>query len=462
MNREELIKCAKFEKCRRNFWFYCKTLSPKFYSEDKIYLKKLCNELQEFYEDDTEFLSINLPPRHGKSYTAMLFTSWIFGKNTNEKIMTASYNQDLSRNFSKSVRDMIATEKIDSKRIVYNDVFPKTLIKYGDAQADRWSLEGSSCANYLATSPNGSATGFGCTVMIIDDLIKNAYEARNIKILNNHWEWFTNTMLSRREGKRKVILIMTRWSDKDLSGRAIKHFMDLGVKMKVVKMSAEQEDGTMLCDDVLDKKTCENLKYTLGEDIFEANYNQRTIDKKGCLYNSFLTYNNLPTEIESINNYTDTADTGSDYLCSITYAVSKGKYYVLNVIYTKEPMEVTEELIAKELLNNKVNRWYVESNNGGRGFGRNVMRITKELGNRRTIIKPFTQTKNKVARILTGCTEVMNCIVYPDDWKRKFPKFYIDVTEYQREGENLHDDSVDVLTGIIEKETSSKGWGWNV
>lgn len=462
MNREELIKCAKFEKCRRNFWFYCKTLSPKFYSEDKIYLKKLCNELQEFYEDDTEFLSINLPPRHGKSYTAMLFTSWIFGKNTNEKIMTASYNQDLSRNFSKSVRNMIATKKIDSKKIVYNDVFPKTSIKYGDAQADRWSLEGSSCANYLATSPNGSATGFGCTVMIIDDLIKDAYEARNIKILNNHWEWFTNTMLSRREGKRKVILIMTRWSDKDLSGRAIKHFIDLGVKMKVVKMSAEQEDGTMLCDDVLDKKTCENLKYTLGEDIFEANYNQRTIDKKGCLYNSFLTYNNLPTEIESINNYTDTADTGSDYLCSITYAVSKGKYYVLNVIYTKEPMEVTEELIAKELLNNKVNRWYVESNNGGRGFGRNVMRITKELGNRRTIIKPFTQTKNKVARILTGCTEVMNCIVYPDDWKRKFPKFYIDVTEYQREGENLHDDSVDVLTGIIEKETSSKGWGWNV
>ena len=125
-------------------------------------------------------------------------------------------------------------------------------------------------------------------------------------------------------------------------------------------------------------------------------------------------------------------------------------------------MEVTEELIAKELLNNKVNRWYVESNNGGRGFGRNVMRITKELGNRRTIIKPFTQTKNKVARILTGSTEVMNCIVYPDDWKRKFPKFYTDVTEYQREGENLHDDSVDVLTGIIEKETSSKGWGWNV
>ena len=43
MNREELIKCAKFEKCRRNFWFYCKTLSPKFYSEDKIYLKKLKN-----------------------------------------------------------------------------------------------------------------------------------------------------------------------------------------------------------------------------------------------------------------------------------------------------------------------------------------------------------------------------------------------------------------------------------
>lgn len=461
MKRSDLIKSARREKCKRDFWFYCKTISPKFYTEDKEYLKKLCHSLQEFYESDTEFLSINLPPRHGKSYTAMLFTSWIFGKNTEEKIMTSSYNQDLSRNFSKSVRDLISTEKIDENRIVYNDIFPETLVKYGDAQADRWSLEGSSCANYLATSPNGSATGFGCTTMIIDDLVKNAYEARNNKILEGHWEWFTNTMLSRREGRKKVILIMTRWSNKDLSGRAIKHFESLGVKMQTITMSAEQEDGSMLCDSILDKTTCENLKYTLGEDIFEANYNQKTLDKKGCLYNKFETYKTLPEGIESINNYTDTADTGEDYLCSITYAVAKGKYYIIDVIYTQEPMEVTENIVATELLEKKVNKFYVESNNGGRGFGRNVMRITKDMGNKRTVIRAFTQTKNKVSRILTASTEVMNCIVYPEDWRKRFPKFYTDVTEYQRTGKNAHDDCVDVLTGIVEKSASGSGWGWN-
>lgn len=67
---------------------------------------------------------------------------------------------------------------------------------------------------------------------------------------------------------------------------------------------------------------------------------------------------------------------------------------------------------------------------------------------------------NKESRILTGSTAVMNCIHYPNQWKKLFPKFYQDVTEYQRVGKNDHDDAVDVLTGIIEKgEKKNNGVG---
>ncbi|MDY3359125.1 MAG: terminase, partial [Clostridium celatum] len=72
--------------------------------------------------------------------------------------MTGSYNETLSSTFAKQVRDTIATEKSQGIT-VYQDVFPATKIKYGEASMNKWALEGSQVANYLATSPTGTATG---------------------------------------------------------------------------------------------------------------------------------------------------------------------------------------------------------------------------------------------------------------------------------------------------------------
>ncbi|MFU1814649.1 terminase, partial [Enterococcus faecium] len=94
------------------------------------------------------------------------------------------------------VRNAIQETKADKDVIVFNDIFPDTHIKYGDAAMNLWSLEGG-YNNYLATSPTGTATGFGADIIIVDDLIKNAEEANNATVLEKHWEWFTNTMLSR-------------------------------------------------------------------------------------------------------------------------------------------------------------------------------------------------------------------------------------------------------------------------
>lgn len=97
----------------------------------------------------------------GKSRTAGKFVEWVLGNNRDEKIMTGSYNEDLSSTFAKSVRDTIASEQTEGV-LVYNDIFPNTKIKYGEASSKKWALEGSSQANYLATSPTGTATRFWC------------------------------------------------------------------------------------------------------------------------------------------------------------------------------------------------------------------------------------------------------------------------------------------------------------
>lgn len=201
-----------------NLWHFCNTLYPAFYTTERDYLVDLCDRIEKFVEESPKhFLIINAPPRHGKSLTAQCLTSWLFGRDPKNRVMTASYNEEVASVFSRSVRDMISTEPMGD-RIVYNHIFPKTKIKYGDAAAKRWKLEKQTQYAYLATSPNGTATGFGCDFLICDDLIKNAEEAYNEMALDATWSWFTNTMLSRLEGKRKTIIIMTRWADGDLAG----------------------------------------------------------------------------------------------------------------------------------------------------------------------------------------------------------------------------------------------------
>ena len=450
---------VKLELARRNFWEFCKMKAPDFYKEDRLYLKNICNQLQEFYESPTERVMIlNEPPRHGKSRTGGLFAQWVFGIAPHEKIITGSYNEQLSTTFSRTVRNDISERKASKDKIVYSDIFPNTRIKRGNSAANLWSLEGQHIS-YLATSPGGTVTGFGATLMIIDDIVKNADEAMNETVLENHWAWFTNTMLSRLEKGGKVIIIATRWNTKDLSGRALDHYKSIGVPVRLITEKALQDDGSMLCEDVLDKQAYDLIVKTMGREIVEANYNQNPIDLVGRLYNlGFDTYKALPTDnkgqvvIEETCAYIDTADQGDDYLCCIIYAVYRGQCYVLDVYFTKEGMEVTEPEVAKRLYEHRVDRAFIESNSGGRGFGRSVERILREKHHwYKTYIDLFSQTRNKKARILSSATWCQHNIKFPIGWEVNYSEFYGDVMGYQKEGKMAHDDAEDCLAGIYDR-----------
>ena len=446
---KELIKLeAKKELARRDFWYYCKLLGKKdFYNDKKEYLKDLCNQLQSFIDSNKKILVINMPPRFGKSYTATLFVQWLLGRNNKLKIMTGSYNETLSSTFAKQVRDMIATEQTQGVT-VYRDVFPDTKIKYGEASMNKWALEGSQVANYLATSPTGTATGFGADLIVIDDLIKNSEEAYNSNVLEKHIDWFTNTMLSRTEKGFKLIIIMTRWASNDLAGFILSNYDDV----IHINYKAINDDGTPLDEGTLSLEDFEFKTKNMAKEIVYANYQQEPIDIKGRLYSEFKTYVDLPKEkIVKIASYCDTADTGEDFLCNIIYVDCKDSAYILDVIYTKEAMEITEPMVAEAYKKFNVNIADIESNNGGRAFARNVERITRDKGNYKTVIKWFHQSGNKIARILSNSAWVNTNIYMPVDWKNKWPEFAKDIISYQKEGKNKHDDGPDTLTGIAEK-----------
>lgn len=454
---------AKIELAKREFFYFCNLKAPDFYKRDRKYLVDLCNDLQAFYEsDEYDALIINEPPRHGKSRTASLLVEWILGKNQDEKIMTGSYNETLSTMFSKNVRNGIMETKADPMKPVYSDIFPNVRIKRGDGAMNLWSLEGG-YNNYLATSPGGTATGFGASLLVVDDLIKSYEEACNEATKEKHWEWFTNTMLSRLEEGGKIIIIMTRWASDDLAGKALEELPESGYKIKHINMKALQDDGTMLCEEVLSRKSFEAKKKVMGEDVVSANYQQEPIDLKGRLYTSFKTYDGELPQFKYIKNYTDTADTGNDYLCSINYGVTfQNEAYILNVLYTKEGMEVTEPAQAKMMFEDEVNIADIESNNGGRSYSRNVERIMRErYKTNKTVFRPFHQSKNKAARILSNSTWVMEHIYFPHNWKHRFPEYYEAMMKYQKEGKNKHDDAPDATTGIAEKINKGEIYSWD-
>lgn len=458
--KNEIIKQARLELARRDFFEYCNLKAGDFYKRDRAFLVYLCNELQNFISGDDEVLIINLPPRHGKSRTACMFVEWLLGRNKNSKIMTGSYNETLSTQFSKNVRNSILEIAGDKDKIIYNDIFPDTKIKRGDGAMNLWSLEGG-YNNYLATSPTGTATGFGCSLLIIDDLIKNAEEAFNENVLEKHWDWFTQTMLSRLEEGGKVIIIMTRWASGDLAGRALEHYKEEGKKLKLITFKALQDDGTMLCSELLSYNSYQSKIRAMGQEIAMANYQQEPIDIKGRLYSEFKLYSEI-FEWERIEAYVDTADTGDDYLCSIVYGVYSDEAYILDVVYSKENMEITEPLVSRQLYENGVNLARIESNNGGRGFARNIERILREkYHTNKTVIKWFSQNKNKKARILSNSTWVMEHIYFPKNWENKWQEFSKALLSYQKEGKNKHDDAPDTLTGVAEN-INKRGFKWNL
>jgi predicted phage terminase large subunit-like protein len=478
-----MMRELNIRKSQESLWAYCCLIGPDFYKTDRWHLWLICNTLQLLYErkltkktfwdlvhnqlvpawygdwygehvgwdslnDDIIYtrLMMNLPPRHGKSRTIVNFCDWILGKNHDNKIITVSYNADLASDMSRYVRDGIMMKKVLPTQIIYNDIFPDTMLQKGNSSFMKWALEG--CFfNYLGTGLEGTITGKGANCSIIDDPIKSAEESYNDKILNDIWNWYTGTFLSRseKEGDGSIDIVNhTRWNTNDLCGR----IMTSNMSKKWLTLSIPVEcNEKMLCPGILPREDWEDLRDNMDPNIFRANYYQEPIDIKGRLFQTILTYDQLPDGIEKTISYTDTADTGEDWLCSIVGVVKEGEGYITDIYFTQEPMVKTEPKTAKFLHDNDVNDALIESNNGGKSFARNVEdEIWKQFHTRAINIRWQAHQTNKETRIKTGASFVMKHIFLPSNWDKRWPDFYVAINSYVVNGKNAHDDAPEALT----------------
>ncbi len=426
-----------------------------------------------FYKGLITKLMITVPPQHGKSEgSTRRLPARMIGQDSSLKIAIASYASTQARRFGRDINRII-----DSREYMglYNDVkLSKSKLHDVSSDAIRTSEEfeiidnegRATDGNIKLVGRNTSLTGNPVDKLIIDDLYKDAGEGNSPIIRQNCIDWYNTTAESRLHNDSQQLIVFTRWHEEDLIGyleskeevRTLSSLDEVDqdfkgwykINYEAIKTGEPTELDPRAKGEALwpERHSVEKLEKTRARDpeIFECLYQGNPESREGQLYGPFKTYNTLPVH-NGVYNYTDTADTGQDYLCSINYAKGQdGFAYVTDILYTQEPMEKTEQWTIDLLNKGQVSRADIESNNGGRSFAR----VVKEKVNR-TVIKWFHQSGNKESRIYSNSSMVQEKIIFPSDWSVRWPEFYNHVTRFKKMFKaNKHDDATDTLTGIVE------------
>ena len=425
--------------------------------------------LTRFAMGEIKKLMITMPPQHGKSEGATRrLPAFVLGQDPDKRIAIVSYNAIKARKFNRELQRIMDDDR-------YYELFPQTLLA-GQAS---YQEQGRRSRNYARNSDEceivgyqgsfktigvgGSLTGEPVDMLIMDDLYKDASSAWSPVIRQNVADWYDTVASTRLHNDSQQLLVFTRWHMEDLAGRLLEQegVYDpienpqgwLLVSFPAIQNRPPSEQDPRAEGEPLwpERHSLSKLLEIKGRSptVFESLYQQNPQPSQGLMYEEFTCYTDLPSRSYSVA-YIDAADSGADYLCALFYKEAEDGNYITDVLYTKDPMEVTETTLTYMLQQHQVERCHIESNNGGNLFVSNLQQRSWDTGNRLTRFNPFHQNQNKTARIFAASASVQKLIKMPLDWKKRFPKFARDLTGYLRVGTNAHDDAPDALTGTIE------------
>lgn len=416
-------------------------------------------------------LIVTMPPQHGKTEgSTKLLPAYLLGINPDIRIAIVSFSTTQARRLNRSVQRIMSSPS-------YAALFSDTRLN-GDVDAptnyarnaDEFEVVNRD-GGLMAVGRGGALTGNKVDVLVMDDLYKDAMEGNSPVVRDAVWDWYLSVAKTRLHNDSRELVVFTRWHEDDLIGRIEEaegmctltdrsqvdpdfdgwyHINFEAVKTGKATQLDPRVEGEPLWPERHSSESLE-AKRALDPQTFETMYQGNPTAKGGLLYGAFNTYTTLPSadNIVKLANYTDTADTGDDYLCSACYVRDRqGEIYITDVLYTRESMEMTEGATAMLLLRNNTRIAYIESNNGGRGFARNVQRLVPACK-----VEWFHQSNNKEARIMTNCNQVTGKLHMPADWAMRWPELYNHLITYRRAYKaNRWHDAADVMTGIVEYE----------
>jgi predicted phage terminase large subunit-like protein len=310
----------------------------------------------------------------------------------------------------------------------------------------------------------GSLTSRKIDVLIMDDLYRDAQSAWSPTIRENVEEWYLTVGKTRLHKDSQQLLVFTRWHEDDLAGHLLRTEPDdwevilfEAIKTDIPRENDPREVGEQLW---AAQHTMESLIKIRENNpiIFESLFQQNPTPKEGLLLpisdlKRFKMEQIKSTTPDGIISTTDTADEGADSLCQLVGYIYGDDVYIPDVIFTQEPIEITEPMCASQIDLHNVKRAYFESNNGGKGFARKV----KELIRGRTTVRWHHTSKNKHTKIImsSGIIKQNFYFLEDDEQSKMYQRYFYELTHYPTNGKSKHDDAPDA-TSMLENKISSK------
>jgi predicted phage terminase large subunit-like protein len=267
----------KREKAQVDFMKFTKAMWPGFI--DGRHHKVMAKKFEEIASGKLKRLIINMPPRHTKSeFASYMLPAWFLGKYPNKKIIQCSNTAELAVGFGRKVRNLVDSEQ-------YAEIFPNVTLRSDSKAAGRWSTSGN--GEYFAIGVGGTVTGKGADLLIIDDPHSEqeaALAAGDPSVFDKVYEWYTSGPRQRLQPGGSIVVVMTRWAKRDLTGKILQSMIDKdGEHWEVINFPAILPSGNPLWPEFWSLTELEALQLELPAPKWNAQYQQSPTSEEGAI-----------------------------------------------------------------------------------------------------------------------------------------------------------------------------------
>ena len=283
-DRENLLNMAIAYKdslvrdiAQKSFMAFVKEMWPGFIHGRHHAL--MAKKFEEIADGKVRRLIINMPPRHTKSeFASYLLPAWFLGKFPHKKVIQCSNTAELAVGFGRKVRNLVDGE-------TYAKIFPNVALRTDSKAAGRWATNAN--GDYFAIGVGGTVTGKGADLLIIDDPHSEqeaALAAGDPSVYDKVHEWFTSGPRQRLQPGGAIVIVMTRWGKRDLTGRVLQSMVERdGDEWEVISLPAIMPSGLSLWPEFWALPELEKLKNELPISKWSAQYQQDPSAEEGAI-----------------------------------------------------------------------------------------------------------------------------------------------------------------------------------
>jgi predicted phage terminase large subunit-like protein len=275
---EKLEVVEKREKARESFMDFVHEVWPGFIGGEHHAV--MADAFERVASGKLKRLIINMPPRHTKSeFASYILPAWFLGLAPEKKVIQASHTAELAVGFGRKVRNLVGSE-------VYQNIFPGVGLKADNKASGRWATTMN--GEYFAVGVGGAVTGKGADLLIIDDP-HSEQEAKiaehQPEVFDSVYEWYTSGPRQRLQPKGAIIIVMTRWAKRDLTGQIVKSAIERegADEWEVIELPAIMPSGEPLWPEFWSLDELSKLQAELPLSKWQAQYQQQPTSDEGAL-----------------------------------------------------------------------------------------------------------------------------------------------------------------------------------